>query len=1036
MQQTIVYDIDIQTKDNKAHYYLSLKHQAKKRRMKSLFKLIAKKYVNLTLKNKFIIPIIVVMFLFFLLFSIYLIRDQRKSLEISLAEKAERITHLIIDSNTESIWDLDKSALELQCRSFFEDEEITRLIIKDTYYDGNFIELSKPIIGTHDIQKRSDFIKEGKIIAELEVVFTNYYIEKNLTWMRNSILGLSVLVFLVIIGLIIAISQIALRPLNALMEGVSHLKEGKLTYRIPLNSQDEIGILTQAFNSMTGQLRALIADIQQRASDLYVKNDQLQAILDNSLAMIYLKDIKGKYILINNRFEKLFQVSKSKIIGKTDHDFYPKEMADIYKANDQRVIKSNAPLEMEEYIPHDDGMHTYISVKVPLNDARGKIYALCGISTDITERKKSEDLLKNYNFKLEQEVEKRTQELKIAKEEAVDANHAKSAFLANMSHEIRTPMNAILGLTHLALQTSLTPKQLDYLQKIDTSTNSLLRLINDILDFSKIEANKLEMEYSDFSLNEVFASLESLINVKLVEKELTYSLSIDESIPAWLVGDSLRLNQILTNLATNAIKFTHQGEISIKVKMIESSESNVKLRFLVQDTGIGMNQEQIKRLFQSFHQADSSISRRYGGTGLGLAISKRLIEMMGGKIVVESEVGKGTKFIFTACFDISTQDHSQRFESVSIHEISSILKDYHILLVEDNEINRQVARELLEYVGIKVTDAHNGQQAVNISQENVYDCILMDVQMPVMDGYSATKIIRDRDAKMGPAFMNRPIIAMTADAMIGDRDRCLATGMNDHISKPIKPQIFYKTLLRWLKPDSPLGFSCIQINDSKQMPLGPNDAFPQIECLDTKIGIKNLNNNSQLYIKILKNAHTRFHNIDSQIQAELNRGDFTTAQRLIHTFKGVSGTIGAMTLNKISKETETAIKNKDTKQIQSTIKTLSDEIKIVMPAIASFINMNDKSIESGGNNEITPDNNLLKEYFNELSTLIDDCDADALSVVAKIKSLLEQKHISNTFWKLETQLNNYEFEAAKITFDNFLTASGNQPFNTTIEKNK
>jgi len=997
-------------------------------RMKSLFNFILKIYVNLKLKNKFIIPIIVVMFLFFLFFSIYIIHDQRKKFELRLSEKAERITLLLVSSNLKSIWDMDKTALELQCHSFFEDEEITRIVITDTTFSEDIINLSKPVTGSHDIIKKSEYIKGSEIIAKLEVVFTNYYIEQNLARIRNSILSLSVLVFLVIIALILVISQIALKPLHGLMEGVNHLTAGNLDYNISQDSQDEIGILAKAFNSMTAQLRLLIDDLQERATELHVKNAQFQAIMDNSTAVIYLKDTDGKYILINQRFEKIFHITKRNVIGKSDHDLYPKNLADLFKKNDQQVIKENAPLEMEEYAMHDDGLHAYISVKVPLHDTHGNIYAVCGISTDITERKKHEDLLKNYNLKLAQSVKQQTSELKIAKEEAEAANRSKSRFLANMSHEIRTPMNAIIGLTHLALKTSLTPQQLDYLKKIDISANSLLRLINDILDFSKIEANKLEMEYRDFSLADVFSNLESLINVKISEKNLSYSFTVDKLIPAGLIGDSLRLNQILTNLVTNAIKFTHQGNIKIKVKMIKRSETEVTLRFVVQDSGIGMSQKQVEKLFQSFHQADTSITRKYGGTGLGLAISKRLIEMMGGKIDVESEPGKGSQFIFTACFGISKQDNqSKRFESVSIQEIKSLLNGKHVLLVEDNEINQQVAREFLEHVGIKVTVAHDGQQAVEISEDNIFDCILMDIQMPVMDGYSATQMIRKRDASQKLDSSKRPIIAMTADAMTDDRNRCLTAGMNDFIPKPIKPEILYASLLRWLKPESPLGFSSIKIIDATHASLKPNVSLPQIECLNTQVGIKNANNNKNLYIQVLKKALIRFDRIDAQILTEINRDDFKTAQRLAHSMKGITATIGAQKLNKIALKTEKAIKDRDAERIQKMIPKLSDETKKVIPAIELFLNniASNAFEEASENDELVFDKDLLKKHFNELTNLINDSDSEALKSISDIKSLLGKKHITQEFLELETQINSYAFEDAAITlkkaWESFIT---------------
>ncbi len=417
---------------------------------------------------------------------------------------------------------------------------------------------------------------------------------------------------------------------------------------------------------------------------------------------------------------------------------------------------------------------------------RGDKYIVAGYTRDMREYKK-----------MMAEIKQVEADLRLARDAAEESARSKSEFLANMSHEIRTPMNAVLGMLHIlqAEAGGFSAKQADYLNKIEQSAKSLLRIINDILDFSKIDAGKLEMENVEFTLDNVLTQMRDTFSGAISAKKLSFDIIAPENSGQILKGDPLRLAQVLINLIGNAVKFTEKGSVTLTAAEEDSGNGAAIYKFSVKDTGIGINTEQARRLFTPFTQADTSTTRKYGGTGLGLAISKKLVNMMGGEITCESAPGKGTEFSFTARFETAGGNEAapagkKDRDDRGAAEVSGLKP---LLLAEDNEINQIIAKELLTMQGYRVDIANNGREAVDMLRAGDYQLILMDIQMPVMDGITAAKLIRQE-----ACYKDIPIIAMTAHAMSGDREKSIAAGMNDHITKPIEPELLYKTLQKWV----------------------------------------------------------------------------------------------------------------------------------------------------------------------------------------------------------------------------------------------
>jgi len=896
----------------------------------------------------------------------------------------------------------------------------------------------------------------------------------------------------------------------------------------------------------------VIRDISERKkAEEAIERERLflQTVVDSVPLPVFFKTIHDEYQLTNTAFSHFANKKSSEIIGYGLFDFFPAEVAEIIHFKEQLFLSSDDTrqvFEMEIRMP-DQAQKNVVFHIAKFFNTDNSLQGLIGVIVDITSQKQIEFELQKSRIAAEQLARR-----------ADEANRLKSDFLANMSHEIRTPMNAIIGLNALALKTQLTDHQKDYLVKIDQSAQSLLGILNDILDFSKIEAHKLDLESVPFDLFDVLENLTNMFCMKQDEKQIELIFSVDKDVPNQLVGDPLRLGQILINLLSNAIKFTNNGDIIISIAVLKKMPDSVSLSFSVQDAGIGMTEEQIKRLFQPFTQADSSTTRRYGGTGLGLTICKRLVEMMDGKIMASSQYGEGSTFSFTCLFELDTQtnpffhldlngkkaiiiddnDTSRNIifymlthlnmsvdlfscekeyltwvdkhkeaqidlilidynmpdtnglrisrqikdllkencppiilmdtiygrdavlddiaqtiikgvivkpvpPSILYHAINKVLQpevfllnenkhmktDKHenettivfkgetVLLVEDNLINQQIAYEILTQEGLQVTIADNGCKAFEMIKKRkdedamMFDAVLMDIQMPEMDGYEATRAINRLYENTNRAF---PIIAMTAHAMSGDKERCIQAGMDDYISKPIQPKQMFHVLSQWLGTSRSIDITQpVNTSDYHGNPM--EMAIAQLKYMNVEEGAERLGGRLKLFNNILQEFCLSHKGYPEIIKEAIQSGVFRKVHELSHTIKGVAGNLSAHDLSNAARDLETQSLKHDKQSCLNYLKILEKAFNNVISdaQILKHILKNAENYDTSQKKREYKNLNELKDELQTLHDCLNNHDMTATIIFENINHRIGDKSIKSEMDNICVAIDKLDFDNAK-----------------------
>jgi signal transduction histidine kinase/DNA-binding response OmpR family regulator len=1126
----------------------------------------------------------------------------------SIFEELKKMEKTYGPGLSSAVWNFDQDGLDAILKGMIENSVIKG--VKVVYINGN---TAGKIGLVKEEDTENEFSNDFKIDFDLSII--NSRGETNIAGKTFLFSDNSVVVerikysfFLMIINSIIKtialwiIFRVFLRkiltdPLNRFTRDVGQIDLDSLgDSRIEVHTEfeNELKVLEKTFNQMLAKLQKTLNKQHESENFLRISESRYRQFFENVPVSLWEQDYSRIKVELDHYINE--GVTDFKGFFREHPDLLLKFTASIitrdvnkatlsmYKATDKEMLFQNINkifgveyqdvLEKEicamsagdlefasETVLYDlNGESLFVNIRLSVAPGCEEDWSKVFVSmSDISKRTMAEKKLRETQNELELRVEERTLDLLDAKDAAEKANRIKGEFLAKMSHEIRTPMNAIIGLGHLVLDTELSANQKDYLNKMQGSANALLRIINDILDFSKIEAEQMEVEYIEFNLDKVLVDLSNVISIQAYNKGLTILFDVDPKAPMLLLGDPLRLGQVLLNLANNAIKFTEKGNIIVKIKLMEETREFAKIQFSINDSGIGLSKDQIGNLFKSFSQADSSTTRKYGGTGLGLTISKRLVEMMGGNIDIASEPGKGSNFFFKLPFGIVP--HQERFNIApelkemkvlviddtrisrenlkysleafsfkvdtaesgvqAIEKIENSSDDYYklilvdwrmpgldgletikqlkkrfsakgspvfflittftndeiineaekngistviqkpvgrsvlfktvmeefgyatqkkktstkkmfskskslsriagarILLAEDNALNQLVATELLEKENFFVDVANNGLEAVIKAESKLYDLVLMDIQMPELDGIQASKKIRkikNKDQK------NVPVIAMTAHAMVGDKEKSLQAGMNDHITKPIDPQELYATLIKWIKPGNRETPEIKKTDKVKQGQKTLELKLINLSGISSEVGLKHANNNQELYKKLLIKFYHDFNDAIETVEKSHHSGNIDQSSRLVHTLKGVSGTIGAISLQEKAVALEDSINKGEKEKLPERISNMKAEFEIVLNSLQILL-QEENSKNSDKNKSIQK--GTKKELLEILSEIKPFIKQHKPKLYKKLLIEIEEKEwpesIKGQVNEFCTQLKKYKYKQALQLLENMLS---------------